>query len=109
MGSRTENEFQRRLIRDIQAMLPGCYILKNDSGYIQGIPDLTILYEDRWAMLECKRSLRSPYQPNQEEYLRELDDMSFASMICPENREEILDGLQRSLKTRRNARVPFSE
>lgn len=86
-------------------MFPGCIILKNDSGYLQGIPDLLILYKKKWAVLECKRCLRSSYQPNQEYYLNELNNMSFAMTICPENEEEILDELQQTFKPRRTTRV----
>lgn len=83
-------------------MFPGCLILKNDANYIQGIPDLTILYKNMWAALECKNSLNEVYQPNQEYYLELLDDMSFASMICPENKEAVLYELQQSFSTGRS-------
>jgi len=108
---RFENEFQPRVIRDLEMIFPDVdnrLILKNDSGYIQGIPDLLILYKDRWAMLECKRSIFEPYQPNQEYYLEMADRMSFGAMICPENRREILDELQRTLAPRRKTRIPKS-
>lgn len=54
-----ENEYQSRLIRRIKHMLPGSMILKNDSGYLQGIPDLTVFYKSRWATLEVKVSARA--------------------------------------------------
>lgn len=103
-----ENNFQANLILELTDLFPGCMILKNDPCYIQGIPDLIILYKNKWAALECKRSLVEPYQPNQEYYIRLLDDMSFASMICPENREAVLDELQFAFRTRRSTRVPKS-
>jgi hypothetical protein len=104
-----EREFQSQLIREIRDRLPGCIILKNDSSYLQGIPDLTIFYRDRWAMLEVKPSDRSPRQPNQEHYVSVLDGMSFAAFVCPENEEEILNALQHALQPRRSARVSQSE
>ena len=93
-----ESKFQAKLIRDIKKRLPGCIVLKNDAGYKQGIPDLLILYNNRWAMLECKKSMKASYRPNQEYYLKKLKYMSFARMICPENREEVLNDMERSLK-----------
>jgi hypothetical protein len=102
-----ENAYQAQLIKKIRVRLPGCMILKNDSGYMQGIPDLTILHFDRWGILEVKaKHPTSPddYEPNQEYYLDLLNGMSFAAMICPENEEEILDALQSSFRTRRKAR-----
>lgn len=101
-----EKKFQADLIKDIKAMFPGCFVLKNDSEYMQGIPDLTILYKDRWAVLENKRSRQSIVQPNQEYYVDQLDAMSFAAFIYPENREEVLRGLQRTLQASGNACIP---
>jgi len=73
---------------------PGCFVLKNDEQYLQGIPDLTILYGKYWAMLEVKKSSKEPYRPNQEYYLQLLGEMSFTATIFPENEEEVLDALQ---------------
>lgn len=91
-----ENAFQAALIKDVKALFPGCVVLKNDPNYIQGFPDLTILYKDRWAVLECKKSLYASKRPNQEYYVDMLGEMSYASFICPENREEVLDELQQA-------------
>ena len=93
-----ESTFQKNLIKDIYKRFPGCIILKNDPTYKQGIPDLLILYNNRWAMLECKKSQKTNYRPNQELYLKKLSYMSFAKMICPENKEEVLNEMERSLK-----------
>lgn len=101
-----ENRFQAELIKKIKEMLPGCMVLKNDANYMQGIPDLIILYGTRWAMLEVKRSLDAPSQPNQEYYRHKLNDMSFADVVAPENEEEILYDLQLALSLTRRTRVP---
>lgn len=100
-----ESEYQAKLIRKIHRLLPDCIILKNDSGYIQGIPDLLILFEDRWAALEVKPSGTSPNQPNQVFYICEMNDMSFAAFIYPEIEGDVLDALQQALRPRRAARV----
>lgn len=94
-----ESNFQAQLIWELKKMFPGCIIVKNDSGYIQGIPDLTIFYKDRWATLECKKSARAKKQPNQEYYVELMDRMSFSRFICPENKEEVLYELQQSFKS----------
>ncbi len=96
-----ESIFQAHLKKELTEMFPGCIILKNDANEIQGFPDLTILYKNHWAVLECKKSLNEPYQPNQEYYLELCDDMSFASMICPENKEAVLYELQCAFTSRR--------
>lgn len=92
-----ESVYQARLVKKIEDSLRGSFVLKNDPGYRQGVPDLTILYFDRWGMLEVKTSFDADYQPNQEYYLNLFGNMSFAAMICPENEEEVLNALQVAL------------
>jgi hypothetical protein len=104
-----ESKFQAELIQDLKDIFPGCVVLKNDSSYIQGIPDLLILYGNRWAMLECKRSANEHHQPNQDWYVSKLDGMSYASFIFPENKERVLSELQQALKPRRQSRLPKRE
>lgn len=100
-----ESGFQARLIRTLKERFPGCVVLKNDANYIQGIPDLTIFYKNKWAMLECKRSENESHQPNQDYYVERMDGMSFARFIFPENMEEVLNDLERSFKNSRSARL----
>ena len=95
-----ESRFQSGLIEELELRFPGCLVLKTDPTYIQGIPDLLILYRDRWAALEVKRSekeMRDP-RPNQPYYVDRLNCMSFASFIYPENKEEVLNEMERSLQ-----------
>ena len=94
---RLERDFQAKLIKELKVMFKGCIIVKNDPNYIQGIPDLLILYNDRWAALEVKKSAIAHHQPNQEYYVDLMDQMSFAAFIYPENKEEILYELQQAL------------
>jgi hypothetical protein len=101
----TENQYQSKLIRKLKRRFPGCIVLKNDSGYQQGIPDLTILFETTWAMLEVKPSLTANKEPNQEYFVKTADGMSFGAFICPENEEEILDALQEAFESHRRACV----
>lgn len=94
-----ENKFQANLIKEIKERLPGCIVMKNDSSYIQGIPDLVVLHKDRWASLECKKTANAKRQPNQEFYVSKMDDMSFSRFVYPENKEEVLDDLCKALKS----------
>jgi hypothetical protein len=100
-----ENAYQMRLIKTLYELFPGCIVLKNDANYLQGFPDLTILYKDKWAVLEAKASYNSPDRANQVYYIETLDQMSFAAFIHPENEEEVLSDLQVAFRTRRAARV----
>ena len=89
-----ESNFQRRVIQEIKEKFPGCIVLKNDATYIQGIPDLSIFYKDKWGMLEVKKSKTASRQPNQEYYVNKANEMSFAKFIYPENKEEVFHGLE---------------
>lgn len=100
-----ENVYQAKLIRKLKRMFPGIVILKNDSSYIQGMLDLTLLYRDRWATLEVKKHEGAAEQPNQRYYQQLLDDMSFAAFICPENEKEVLTALQETFSSGRTACV----
>ena len=94
-----ESKFQSSLIKDIKKRFPGCVVLKNDPEYIQGFPDLTIFYKDKWAALECKKDANASHQANQDYYIQQLNEMSFASFIYPENKQEVLDDLQRTFES----------
>ncbi len=93
-----ERDFQAGLIAELKRMFAGCIVLKTDADYIQGIPDLLILYNDKWAMLECKRSANAKRQPNQEYYVDKANAMSFSRFVYPENKEEVLHELQQTFK-----------
>lgn len=100
MANSLENKFQRELIKEMENRFPGAIIMKNDPNHIQGIPDLTVLYKDRWATLECKKSeedAKHP-RPNQDTYVERMNKMSFSSFIYPENKEEVLNELQATLR-----------
>lgn len=102
-----ESKFQSDLIKELKREFPGCIVLKNDPNYIQGIPDLLVLYKKYWAALECKKEEKAHHQPNQEHYISVMNEMSYARFIYPENKEEVLDELQRSFRVRRMSRVPI--
>ena len=101
----SESLFQNHLISKIKRRWPGAVVLKNDSSYIQGFPDLLVLIEDGWFALECKASENSPVRPNQDYWVDELNSMGFAAFIYPENQKEILDEMEQSLNSHRKARV----
>lgn len=91
-STRLESGFQDRLINKLKDLFPGCMVFKMDQ--IQGIPDLLVLYKNKWASLECKRSAGAKRQPNQEYYVGKMNEMSFSRFVSPENKEEVLDELQ---------------
>ena len=94
-----ESEFQTKLRKEIEERFEGSIVTKLDSGDIQGIPDLLILYKNKWAALECKRSSNENKQPNQDWYVKRMNEMSYASFIYPENKENVLNEMERSFKS----------
>lgn len=93
-----ESKFQADLKKDLKKMFPGCIVTKLDSADIQGIPDLLVLYKDKWATLENKRSSNATHRPNQDYYVNKMNDMSFSRFIYPENKEEVLDELRKAFE-----------
>lgn len=96
--AKKESQFQANLIKKLKGLFPGCYILKNDPNYIQGIPDLTILFGAKWATLEVKRERDAPHRPNQNYHVDNMNNMSFSAFIFPENEEEVLNELQQTFR-----------
>lgn len=94
-----ESKFQKDLIAELKTMFPSALIFKNETK--QGLPDLTILHENGWALLECKADADAPHQPNQDYYVAKADEMSFSRFIFPENKQEVLDELQQAFGTGR--------
>lgn len=95
-----ESAFQARVRNDLKAMFPGCIVLKNDASYQQGIPDYLLLWGPFWAALEIKADLGARLQPNQDYWISQMDSMSFAAIIYPENQEEVYRGLQQAFRHR---------
>lgn len=89
-----ERGYQSKLIKKLKELFPGCIVLKNDPSYIQGVPDLTVFYDNKWAMLECKKAANSKRQPNQSYYVELLNNMSYARFISPDNEEEVINELK---------------
>lgn len=103
-----ETGYQAKLIKKIVDLIPGCFVIKNDPRYIQGLPDIIVLYKTMWAALEIKLSNKANVQPNQQYYIDTLGAMSFASFINPSNEEEVLSDLQRAFGFTRKTRVSKS-
>ena len=93
---RLESGFQDHLVQSLKDRFPGCMVFKMDQ--IQGIPDLLVLYKDKWASLECKKTAGAKKRPNQEYYVGKMDEMSFSRFVYPENKEEVLNELEQAFQ-----------
>ena len=91
-----ESKFQSELIKELEKEFPGCIVTKLNPAFKTGIPDLLILYNNKWATLECKDNAKASHQPLQDYYVEKMDEMSFAKFIFPENKKEVLDELRKT-------------
>ena len=98
--NKKENKFQSDLITELKETFQGSIVTKLDSSHIQGIPDLLILYKNKWGILECKRNKDSKHQPNQDYYVDKLNEMSFSRFVYPENKEEVINDLKKKFGVR---------
>ena len=104
---KNENDFQSELIKDIKTTFgDDIMVLKNDPNYIRGIPDLTILDRKtaKWAFLECKKSEKDMKRRKDggatlQEYYISHNGCAYASFVYPENRSQVLNELQQSLRS----------
>jgi hypothetical protein len=101
----TERQYQRELVLRIKNRWPDCFVMRNDVLHNQGVPDILILFNNTWAMLEVKMADNSRRQPNQEHYVDRFSHMSFAAFINPSNEEAVLNDLQSTLGLPREARI----
>lgn len=98
-----ESRYQAQLIKRLKQRFPGCLVLKNDTDYLQGVFDLTVLWGPCWGALEVKRDLSAPTQPNQVYYIEWAASNAFGAFICPENEREVLDGMEHAFQSARAA------
>lgn len=94
----TENQYQSNLIKKLKRLFPGCVIIRTDPGYQQGSTDLILLFRQFWAALEVKASAKARDRPNQKYFVKQLNGMSFAAFVYPENEAEVLDALQQAFE-----------
>lgn len=101
--AKLERDYKPKLLERIEKRLPGVEIIFGDTRYKQGTPDVVLLYKDRWALLEVKRSPTASKRPNQDYYVDKYNSMSYAAFIHPENEEDILNELEHALKAKRSS------
>ena len=89
-----EREYQKYLVRILKDKFPGCIVIKNDAQLKQGIPDLLVLFKNKWAALEVKKEKKARHQPNQDFFVKRMNEMSYASFIYPENESKVLEKLK---------------
>ena len=104
-----ENKFKTRLVKELKERFPSCKVVHLDPNEVQGYPDLLVLYKHTWAALEGKCSATASHRPNQDYYVQQFGEMSFAAFIYPENKEEVLNAMERSFEAHGAACFPRSQ
>lgn len=89
-----ERDYQKKLVKKLKDIFPGCIVVKNDAQLKQGIPDLLVLFKDKWVALEVKKSESASHRPNQDYNVERMNNMSYAAFIYPENEEKIFSELK---------------
>ena len=92
-----ESTYKTELCKRLRKRFPGSLVLRLDPSNQQGIPDILILFNDRWGTLEGKRDADAPTQPNQPYFVDLMNRMSFSAFIWPEVEEGVLDALEYAL------------
>lgn len=97
--NKKESQFQKEIKDEIRTLLPGSYVFKMEGGVgtgnPQGIPDLIVLQNNKWATLECKRDSKAARQPNQEYYIEDMNNKAYSTLIFPENKTEVYNELRK--------------
>lgn len=96
-----ESKFERKVVNRLMRDYPGAYVIKTYPGFVpQGFPDRVFLYYDFWSAFDAKRSPNAPIQPNQPYYIDQLNQMSHAAFVNPENEEVYYNEIQRALQSK---------
>lgn len=93
-----ESKFKKAFLDELRDSFPGCVVITGNSATQQGIPDTLILFNDRWAALEFKRTPSASRQPNQSYFIEKFGEMSYASFVYPENKEEVFDAIRETFR-----------
>ena len=94
-----ENKSKTNLIKELEKRFPGSYVFPLDPTETQGATDLLILYKNKWAALEGKKNKNASHRPNQDYYVKTMNEMSYASFIYPENKEDVLNEIQQAFES----------
>lgn len=88
---------EARLQQEVRKWLRerGCFVmvLQPQAGIPSGTADIFFCKEGFYGFIELKASKSSPFQPLQREFIKRMDDWSWARVVYPENWEETKEEL----------------
>lgn len=92
-----EQKLQTKLATALRAL--GAKVIKQDPtiGRQRGIPDLLILKDGWWGMIECKAHKNSKKQAGQTDWILWASQNSYGRFVYKENYDEVLAELKEIL------------
>lgn len=94
-----EKKVQSKLIKYLKKK--GFYVIKNQvdgRGLVPvGCPDVIALYEGFWCAFECKGSAKAKFQPLQQVTIEKLNGWSMATVVHPDNIDDVISQLEKML------------
>lgn len=92
-----ESKLQTTIAKSLRKQ--GCFVMviQPQAGIPTGTSDIFFCKEGFYGWLEVKASKNAPFQPLQEQFLKKMDDWSYAKKVYPENWPEIQAELSKIL------------
>lgn len=96
-----ESAYKRKLINIVKHDI--CYdnkvwVVRPNSTFNPGYPDLIFLIDRMWMALEVKRKASAHISPLQNFLVEDMNSVGFARFVFPGNEKEVLDELQNYIK-----------
>lgn len=97
MRTDLESNLQTKIAKWLRSK--GCFVmvLTPGKGIPRGVSDVFFCYEGFYGFLEVKKAKNAKRQPGQEQFVKKMDEWSFARIVYPENYEEVLKEIEAML------------
>lgn len=91
-----EAKLQSDIIKYLRSK--GCFVMKcAGAGVPTGTSDIFFCLEGFYGFIEVKASLKSAFQPLQQDFLLKMNQWSWAKAVSPENWPEVYAELETML------------
>ena len=91
-----EKKLQQKIVQYLKSK--GCFVLRHTgAGVPAGTSDVSFYKEGFYGFIEVKARANAPTQPLQLEFIKKMNDWSWAKFVYPENWEEVKIELERIL------------
>ena len=92
----SEAKLQSEIIKYLRSK--HCFVMKcGGAGVPTGTSDVFFCFEGFYGFIEVKVSEKAPFRPLQKEFLKKMDDWSWAKAVYPNNWGEVKQELEQML------------